>query len=362
MIALHIDEQRTWRGGEQQASWLVQGLAAAGHRVILAGRPGAPWLEDNHGGAPLERVALPLRNEFDLASAWALAGLVRRHEVDILHAHTSHAHSLACLARRIAGRGKVVVHRRVSFAPKRDPFNRLKYAAPDRIVAVSRHVGDVLLAAGIPRDKVRVVHSAVELARLEATPIARAALGVPEGVPLLFSAGALVGHKDHACLLDAMALVLRDSSEARLLIAGEGELRPQIEGQIARLHLADRVQLLGHRSDVPALLRAADAYVSSSWSEGLGTSVLEALAAEIPVIATDAGGVSEMVLDGQTGRFLPNRDPKRLAEAILATLRAPEQARSMARAGRAHVEAHFTVPSMVAGNIAVYEELLAPPR
>lgn len=359
MITLHIDEQRTWRGGEQQASWLVQGLVAAGHRVFIAGRPGSAWLGDTHGGAKLEKIALPLRNEFDLLSAWRISRIILRERIDIVHAHTSHAHSIACLARRLAGRGKVIVHRRVSFSPKRDFINRIKYAAPDRLVAVSDAVAQVLLAAGVPESRVRTVHSAVDLSRLDVPKIARESLNVPEDAPLFFSAGALVGHKDHACLLDAMAQVHVQAPKARLLIAGEGELRPALEAQIARLDLGGVVRLLGHRKDVPAITKAADIYVSSSWSEGLGTSVLEALAAGVPVVATEAGGVNEMVLPGQTGWLLPSRDPRALAQAMLEALASPEMASQFARNGRSHVEANFTVPRMVAGNITVYEELLA---
>jgi glycosyltransferase involved in cell wall biosynthesis len=132
----------------------------------------------------------------------------------------------------------------------------------------------------------------------------------------------------------------------------------RLEAQIARQGLGQSVALLGHRKDVPALTKAADLYVSSSWSEGLGTSVLEALAARVPVVATEAGGVSEMVVDGETGLLTPNRNPEALAGAMLRSLRAPAAAQAMAERGRAHVEAHFTVERMVAGNIAVYEELL----
>lgn len=358
MISLHIDEQRTWRGGEQQASWLVQGLCRRGHRVLIAGRPESAWLENAHGGAEVTRVALPMVGEFDLYSAWQLSKLVHMHEVDILHAHTSHAHSLACLARTMAGRGSVVVHRRVSFPPKRDWVNRKKYAAADRIVAVSEHVAKVLHDAGLSPQQIRTVHSAVDLTRLEVAPMPRAQLGVPEGVPLLFTAGALVGHKDHACLIDAMALVQRAKPEAVLLIAGEGALRPALEAQIKELGLGDKIRLLGHREDVPALIKAADLYVSSSWSEGLGTSVLEALGAGVPVVATEAGGVSEMVINGKTGMLVPNRNAPVLAEAVLNVLDDPETARKMTIQGRAHVEEHFTVDAMVAGNLSVYEELL----
>lgn len=360
MNVLHLDEQRTWRGGEQQASWLVQGLVRAGHRVLIVGRPGSAWLANPHGGVEVTRIALPLANEFDLYSAWRIAQIVRAQPVDILHAHTSHAHSLACLARRMAGRGKVVVHRRVSFPPRQDWLNRLKYAAPDRLVAVSRHVAEVLLAAGIDAARVRVAHSAVDLSRLEVAAAPRNALGVPGDAPLLVSAGALVGHKDHALLLDAFAQLRARFPQAHLLIAGEGPLRAALEAQCEALQLGASVQLLGHRGDVPALIRAADVYVSSSWSEGLGTSVLEALACGVPVVATVAGGVSEMVIDGETGWLVPNRNVSALLQALGTALDDRPCALAQAARGRAHVEAHFTAPGMVAGNIAIYEELLRP--
>jgi len=355
---LHIDEQRGWRGGEQQASWLMQGLAARGCRCFIAARPGSAFLEAGHGGAVAGRLAVALRGEADLLSAWRVARFARREAVDIFHAHTSHAHTVACLARALARRGKVVVSRRVSFPPKGDPLNRWKYALPDRIVAVSGRVGEVLREAGVAPSRVTVVHSAVDPARLEVPPVPRANLGVPEGVPLLLSAGALVGHKDHDTLLRALPAVLEAFPEARLRIAGEGALRPALEETIVALGLADRVALLGHRDDVPGLVRAADLYVSSSWSEGLGTSVLEALCCGTPVAATVAGGVPEMVIDGETGRLVPARDPGALAAAVVAALQDPDGARTMAERGRRHVEEHFVVDRMVEGNLAVYRELL----
>jgi glycosyltransferase involved in cell wall biosynthesis len=174
---------------------------------------------------------------------------------------------------------------------------------------------------------------------------------------LLVSAGALVGHKDHETLINAMPLVARAFPDVRLLVAGEGALRPQLEAQIAALGLQQAVRLLGHRTDVPRLIRAADVYVSSSWSEGLGTSVLEALACGTPVAATVAGGVPEMVKPGVTGHLVPNRDPEALAEAIIASLRNREAAHAMAARGRKLVETRFTTERMIEGTLREYESL-----
>jgi len=355
---LHIDEQRGWRGGEQQASWLIQGLAKRGHQILIAGCPGGEFLASRHGGIEAKRFPLPFRGELDLWTAWKLAQIVRSEQVDILHAHSSHAHSMAVYARRWAGRGKVIVSRRVSFAPRNNALNRWKYKQPDKFICVSRKVRDVLREAGIAESKLEVVYSSVDLARLDVEPLSRTELGIPEGVPLLVSAGALGGHKDHETLVAAMALVRRNLPTARLVIAGEGELRPQIEARIAELGLGGCITLLGHRKDAPRLIRAADAYVSSSWSEGLGTSILEALACRTPVVATLAGGADEMVKPGETGYLAPNRNPGALAKAIVESLGNRDQARAMAEKGRKLIEEQFVTERMIEGTLRVYESVL----
>jgi L-malate glycosyltransferase len=358
MNVLHIDEQRGWRGGEQQASWLISGLAARGHVSILAGRPGAPFLTSFHGAAGLPHVAAPFHGEWDLWTAYRLARAVKRYDVDILHAHTSHAHAVACLARALAGRGKVVVTRRVSFPIRPRRLNRWKYALPDRIVAVSGRVAQVLVEAGLDPARIATVHSAVDPQRLDVSPLPRSDLSLGENAPVLLNAGALVGHKDHHTLLAAMALIIERAPEARLVIAGEGPLRPMLEARIRELGLDHAVYLLGHRTDVPRLTRMADVYVSSSNSEGLGTSVLEALVCGTPVAATAAGGVPEMVVDGETGLLAAIADPASLAEAVLRLLDDPIQAKEMARRGRKRALELFSVEQMVEGNLAVYRQLL----
>lgn len=359
MKILHLDEQAGWRGGEQQASWLIAASAEKGHHIWIAGREGSQFLQSDHGGAEVTRITLPFWAEFDVYTSWRLAQLVYDEEIDVIHAHTSHTHAIACIARKLAQRGAVVVSRRVSFPPKQDFLNRWKYGAPDVYIAVSNKVGEVLLDAGIPREKINCVHSAVDLARLDVEAISREAIDVPQKAPFLFSAGALVGHKDHANLIRAMAQVHEKLPEARLLIAGEGDLRESLEAQIAEASLGEVVTLLGHREDVPELIQAADCYISSSWSEGLGTSILEALAAQTPVVATEAGGAAEMVRPGETGHLVPSRDPEALAGAILDSLSAAKESARMAKAGRKLVETGFTVTAMVEGTLAAYVETVA---
>jgi glycosyltransferase involved in cell wall biosynthesis len=355
---LHIDEQTGWRGGEQQAHYLIDGLARRGHVNILAGRPGSPFLTAGPEDAP--RIAAPFAGEFDLWTAWKLARAVRQHNVDILHAHTSHAHTQACLARMLAGRGKVVVSRRVDFEPRRNAFNRWKYRLPDRIIAISERIGEVLRAFGVVPPQLAVVHSAIDPARFDVPPLARAELGIPEGVPLLGNVAALVGHKDHATLIAAMPQVLRDLPELRLIIAGEGELRAPIEAQIAELGVGHAVTLLGYRKDVPRILRSIDVFVLSSKLEGLGTSVLDAMACKLPVVATAGGGIPEMVTHEETGLLSPPQDPQSLAQSIVRIFRDPGLAQRLANNAHQRLHDRFTVDRMVEGNLEVYKSMTSP--
>ncbi len=359
MNILHLDEQTGWRGGEQQASWLIAGTVQKGHRVWIAGKPESPFLTAEHGGVDVERIALPFRNEIDPVTVWKLAQLATAEDIDIIHAHTSHTHMIACLVHVLARRPSVVVSRRVSFPPKRDVFNRWKYNAPDRILAVSEKVAEVLRESDINPEKVVRVYSSIDTSRLAVEPADRSEFGIPEDATLLFNAGALVGHKDHQTLIRAFARLYEVYESLHLLIAGEGALRADIEAEIAELGLKDVVTLAGHRDDVPRWMRAADCYVSSSWSEGLGTSVLEALACAKPVVATEAGGVGEMVLPGKTGFLVPNKDPEALGDALIACLDDLEAAHKMALAGQKRVDSIFSTPTMVADTLSVYHTLVA---
>ena len=358
MNILHIDEQTGWRGGEQQASNLIRGLAALGHRCFVAGKPGSEFLVRDHGATDLVRIPVPCRGEFDLVTAYRLAREVRQRAIDVLHAHSSHAVTYAVLARKFAGRGRVVASRRVDFPPNRNPFSRWKYDQADRIVAISECIGRVMRDFGIPDTKLRVVHSGIDPKRFEVEPLPRAALGVPDGVPLAGNVAALVGHKDHATLIDAVPHILREIPEFRLVIAGEGPLRPQLEAQIDRLGVGHAVTLLGLRNDVPRLLRALDLFVMSSREEGLGTSVLDAMACGVPVVATNAGGIPEMVRDGETGLLVPVGDAGALGAAMVRSVRDHSLRASLRTNALRIVTERFTAEAMTRGNLAVYEELV----
>jgi len=355
---LHIDEQQTWRGGEQQACWLMEGLCSHGVEIYAVGRENSEFISRLKTISHIRTFTLPLHSEFDLYSAWNIANIARKNKIDIIHAHTSHAHSLAILSTFFYTKPKIVVSRRVSFPPAKNIFSQWKYNHIDLIIPVSYFVAKILKENGIAENKIKVVRSSIDLSHIDVPPYKKRELGVDDNVKILLNAGALVPHKDHFTLLNAFAEVKKVFNNIVLLIAGSGLLQKDIQSEIDKLHLSPHVRLLGYRNDVPRLIRTSDMYISSSWSEGLGTSILEALASEKPVVATEAGGVSEMVINHETGLLVPNKNPQLLAEAIIYMLSHSEEATNMAKKGRKHVEDNFTVTRMVNETLSVYQKLI----
>lgn len=362
---LHVNDARTWRGGEQQTLYLVEGLRRRGHRVALVAQPRSPMAERARA-AGIETHEVSMRGELDLAAALAIARILRRAGPDILHYHTSHAHTIGAAAAVMLGRRRprTVLSRRVDFSIYRHSFlglNGLKYRAVDRIIAISDAIRGVLVEDGIDAGRVDVVLSGVDPRRFDAVPPhdLRRELGLPPATRVVLNVGALADHKGQIYLVDAAPAVLARRADVVFAIAGEGEERPRLEARIASLGIGDRFRLLGFRDDIPALLRGADVYVMPSHMEGLGTAVLDALCCALPIVAARAGGIPEMIRDGENGLLVPPRDPGALAGAILRLLDDPSLARRLGAAGPGTVEARFSVNAMVEANIAVYRKLIA---
>jgi glycosyltransferase involved in cell wall biosynthesis len=353
---LHVDSAAGWRGGQNQVLLTAQGMAARGHRVMLACRSGGA-LESRARDQGLDVRGLPLRGDLSLRAAAGLAGILRRARPDVVQLHDPHAVAVGLMAARAAAPVAIVATRRVDF-PLRGPLSRWKYRSCRGVIAVSRKISAVLREDGIPAERLRVVYEGVP--DRPAQPGGRQALaelGVPEGCPVVGNVAALTAHKDHATLIEAAALVRRRVPEARFVCAGEGELRPRLEALCRERGLLDRWVFAGFRHDLDRLIPAFTVFSLSSHMEGLGTSLLDAMAFGRPVVATAAGGIPEAVEDGVTGRVVPVRDPAALAGALVEVLGDPERARAMGDAGRRRFEERFTADRMVDETLATYDSL-----
>jgi len=353
---VHVDTARSWRGGQNQVLLTARGMASRGHSVAVACRRGGE-LESRAREAGLEVWGLPFGADLAPRAVLGLARRLRSFGADVVQLHDPHAAGCGALARLLAGGVPTVATRRVDF-PLRGAFSRAKYRSAHRVAAVSQAIAQVLCDSGLEPSRVRVVHEGVpDRPRPEGGVAALRALGVPEGAPVVGNIAALVDHKDHETLLLAWVRVKERFPGARLVILGEGELRLRLEARAAALDVASSVLFAGFRSDVDILLAGFDVFCLSSHMEGLGTSLLDAMALGVPIAATAAGGIPEAVEDGVTGRLSPARDAGALGETLCAMLADAEGRASMGRAGRQRFLERFSVERMVDSTLEVYREL-----
>jgi glycosyltransferase involved in cell wall biosynthesis len=365
MLSVHIDTATTWRGGQNQVLLTVMGLLAAGERTLLVAHPDGELRKRAEEG--IEFIGLAPTHELDLKAGWRFSRLLNRVRPDVVHAHDPHAVSMAALGismSSLAPAPPLVVSRRVDFHLKRHSFSQWKYRQGSAFIAASEAIAAILASDGIPRSRIVTVHEGIDVERIANVEprSVHAEFFLPTHAPIVGNIGALVAHKGQRHLIDAAALVVREVPDARFVILGEGELRAALEHQVKHLHLERHVYLPGFRADVLALLKGFDVFVMSSETEGLGTSILDAMACAKPVIGTRAGGIPEVVDDGVTGFVIPTHDPKAMAKAIVRLLRDPDIAGRMGEAGLRRVRERFTVERMVAETRKVYERVAKEPR
>jgi len=360
---LHINTERTWRGGEQQTLYLLEGLKARNIVCHLVCQPGSP-MQERAEKAGIDAFPIAMRGEADLPAGYRIRTLIRKYNYAIIHAHTSHAHTLAYLA-SIGTAVRRLVTRRVDFSIFRRSFLHLsgfKYRfMAHGYIAISNKVKAVLEADGIAERRIFVVHSGIDPQRFKQAngDQLRPEFDIKDNEKIVINVAHLAGHKGQKYLIQAIPHVLATLPDTRFFIVGRGELRDELQALAFALGLQSRLVFTGFRSDVGAFYKIADLCVMSSIEEGLGTAVLDAMACGVPVVATAAGGLPEIIRDGKTGRLVAPSDPSALAEAIIELLTHPRLAEAMAAQGRTEVRQCFSIEAMVDKNIEVYRKIMA---
>jgi glycosyltransferase involved in cell wall biosynthesis len=368
MFSLHVDTARTWRGGQNQVLLTVNGLRSIGHRAALVAHPDGELRRRAAEG--LDLIPIAPRTEMDLSAAWKFSRIVKRLAPDVIHAHDPHGVAMASLALSMgsaAAKGgrtpALVAARRVDFHLKGNSFSRWKYRQVDCFIAASQAIRQMLVGDGVPADRTTTVHEGIDVQHVVAAPPLNVheAFWLPHGSPVVGNVAALVAHKGQRYLIDAAHLVVQQVPDARFVILGEGELREHLEKQVHEHHLEKHVLLPGFRTDVLGCIKGFDLFVMSSITEGLGTSLLDAMACARPIVATRAGGIPEIVEDGVNGLLVPVRDHHALADAIVRALKDPAMRQRMGEAGLARVNERFTVERMVAETADVYTRIRSQP-
>ena len=286
--------------------------------------------------------------------------LFRRERPHVVHTHGWGTLLEGLVAARLA-RVPIVVHGEhgtLQLRAYQRPLQRWGWSAADRVLSVSSVLAARMAATtGFPTARITTIHNGVHLERFHVSgrDRARASLGLPQGAQIVGTVGRLVPVKDQATLVDAVAELGKSGVAATLVIAGDGPERARLEARaVAR---GVDLRLLGYRPDVEQVLAALDVFVLSSTSEGLSTTILEAMAAGRPVVATRVGGAEEMIADGVTGVLVPPSDPSALAGALRRGLGAADGGAAMGAAARQRVETEFTLAGMMQRYERMYIEV-----
>lgn len=360
MVSLHVDTARTWRGGQNQVLLTVRGLRARGHEATIIAHPDGELRRRLQETDDL--IPLTPRTEMDVLAGWKLARLLKERQPDILHAHDAHAVAIAALAMsfvRTSIPTRVVASRRVIFQLGQNIFSRWKYRQVDRFICASSFIRTVLADDGISPTRLDVVYEGVDLVNLDTAPRVNLheTFSLPEGAPIVGNVGALDPDKGQRYLIKAAQLVIRKIPNAQFLIVGQGVLEETLRQQIKSLNLEKHVVLTGFRSDVLSLQKGFNVFVMSSLSEGLGTSVIDAMACGRPVVSTNVGGLPELVDPGKTGQLVSPHDPQSLSEAILSILQDKTLQMRYGHAASRRARQLFSADRMIDETVEIYHRM-----
>ncbi len=354
---LHVNTAKNWRGGEQQVVYLVESLQSRGHSNFVVCQPKSV-LEEKVSSLKIPVFSLPMRGEWDIIAAIKLAKIIKKNNIQILHLHTAHAHTLGLFAAKFNPACKVVVSRRVDFHIR----SRFKYnrRGIDKIITVSEQIKRVLIEDGIKSEKIIAVHSGVDLERFNKTKsndYLYKEFNLDSNVPIVGIVAALAPHKDHQNFLYAANMVKKNYPQAKFLIVGEGELEEDLKNLCHQLGLEKEVIFSGFRKDSLEIISTFDVFVLSSYLEGMGSVLLEAMALAKPIVATRTGGIPEVVLNGVTGILVPPKNSEELADGILQLLKDNVLAKEMGMKGKERVK-EFSKERMVGKTEKIYKEIL----
>ena len=371
---LHILELRSVRGtggGPEKTILLGAQLSDPAYRITVCylrdQRDRIFGVDNRAAQAGVEYVEVREKHSFDPGIWPQLRRLVSERAIDIVHSHDYKTNALALMLSRTCGvRALSTVHGWTGHSFRERwcyyPVDKRVLARFSRVVAVSSEIGRELVRCGADPAHVTTVLNGIDHRRFRRDPArvaeARAALGAAPEDTVIGAVGRLEPQKRFDLLLEAFVTINKQFPRTRLLIVGDGSQRRALDAQIKALSLADRSRLVGHTDDVVPAYHAFDLLVQSSDYEGTPNAVLEAMAFEVPIVATAAGGTAEIVRDGVDGRIVPIGRVDLLTREVIRSLEAPPTMREMARQARLRVEGELSFETRVRRIERIYDEMV----
>ena len=363
---LGIDPELGFAGGESQVLGLTLELLHTGHQAQLLCDPqGMLWRRARSAGVVCH--PLRIRNALDGVAAVRLRRFLSRNRFDVVHFHTSRAHSMAPFAAGCAG--ALVVTRRMDYVPNRWFAPYLYNRAVDAVAAISQEVARALIAAGVSAQHISIIPSGVDCNRFvppsaDQRTAARRSLGLGPNEIAIAAVGALERRKGHRFLLDALASLKHRHPAIRGFIAGAGSQEAALREYSNRLGLGEKMRLLGSIEDPRTLFWAIDIFVQPSMMEGLGVALLEAMACGLPAVASRAGGMAEVIEDRHDGLLVAAADAPAIAHSIEELSESAALRISLGSRARTTAEQKFSMAATALKTLGLYQSIIRkkPPR
>lgn len=358
-------------GTEKQAVSLANSLAEDGRFEILVAtlNKTGVLLPELRASSPDDIREFPLTSFFNanfVTQVRRCASFIKENEIDLVHTHDFYTNVFGTAAAALAGNVRRVTSKRETGGMRsraQDAVEKLAFLNSDAIVVNADAVRQHLVDRSISPNKIKVIYNGLDISRF-----AERKTGVePAQSPNVRRTVTIVANLRHAVknipmFLSAARSVAAVIEDVDFVIAGEGELKAELEAMAAELGIGDRTHFIGRCEDVPVLLSQASVCVLSSTAEGFSNSILEYMAASSPVVATNVGGAAEAVVEGETGYLVESGDAIAMADRIVTLLKDPQKAGKMGLQGRARVEREFSLDARLSQTTKLYESLLQNQR
>lgn len=357
MRVLFVDLEREWRGGQSQALLTLRGLRQRGHEIELLATQDSPLAKrTEEAGIKVHQV---WRFGVRTWAARAMRQLISSGRFELVHLNEPHALTAAWIA-RAHKRVPLLLSRRIGFPLQKNAVSQARFRALTRFVANSKDVAQSLIDSGITAGRISIVNEGVEILPWrtpEQRVNARKHWGARENEFLFGCVSVFVPEKGQRHLIEALPLVRALHPAARLLLAGDGPCRVELEALTKQLGQTEAVLFPGFVNNVDQVYAALDAFVFPSEFEGLGTALQAAMAAGLPCISTKRGALSEVV-DAERTALVAEPTGKEFAAAMLRLINHEELRKNLSEAGRHEIEQRFSAGRMVENTIRVYEDVL----
>ncbi len=361
MRVLHLSSEKSWRGGEQQIAYLIGELKnqEVDCHVICKKDSAFSQYCINQGWSFQEAG---FKNSFDILSAIKVLKYCRTYHIDLVHIHGSGSHGVGVLSAALGNNSKLILSRRVDFPLKSNIFSRWKYNHPSikRILCVSDKIKEIVEKSIDNKGICRTVYSGIDLEKFSQSSkqnSLRKKYNLDEQTKLIGNTSAIADHKDYFTFVNTAEEVLTRQKNVCFFIFGTGPLLQELKEYIEEKCLTEKIIFTGFVNNIPEVLPELDVFLMTSKTEGLGTSLLDAMASGVPIVATEAGGIPEIVIDGNTGLSAKVKDFMTLSDHVINLINDHELANKLVT-NAAKFVLKFEKKETAKHTLQVYKEIL----